>query len=849
MDFLGDLRFLGGLGLGLALSVLAVVLRQQLEVALSALASRIPLAVLRTIRDHQWERKYRSVLYEEHRHLRYVGVKFSPTISRPKLEDVYVSLQVHGFETPRHDSAGTGLALAQVLSFEAAFERFRQMVILGGPGAGKTTLFEHLVCVCCKPRDRRSKEAMAKLLPVFVPLRRCSLGVRSLVDELVDPATRILPPDLLRTYPTGFFERYLDRGKCLLMFDGLDEVASDDAHVAAARMVDTTAAIFGRCRVLVSSRVAGWRNLLSSQFERFLIRDLSPDDIEGLVRQWYSAVVVEQVRSKYVGQPSSEWQSAATSIAAGQAEQFIQVLRKTPRLSQIATSPLILSLMCLVFFTRQDLPRQRVRLYEECVDILLNEWDRKDKQLSFGHVAPSYRRELLEVIALYLFDNAASELSRQDLERVIDTYRTKNAIRADREEIVRVLEERSGLIAEKAIGLYSFTHLTFQEFFVAVGLNRREDGLDRLMSTVTPADGEETIGLFAGLAERADSLVERLLDVATSTHNVSYLIAAARAAADARDLSLQWRSRLLALLNTAFDTAVDPALTRIQGALADLGVNRIVVRRFEEFVIQAEIGRGGMATVYNAFDSKRQRQVALKVYVGTHTSTLERVQAHFDSLRALSHVALVDLYELGVSNGQVFAAMELLQGTTLSKVIDKMKNGDQFLDIPKFGSREYRRWVASVMTDVCGAVSYLHRHRLVHHDLKPSNLMYVGNSHCKVMDVGVDHLLVDFSRTISGPLHTLDYASPEVLTGNAGGGAADIYSLGVIFGELVTLNKPNFLERTKWSWSDQLGRVPEDDAVARVVARATDLSPAKRYQTADAFLEEISGLFAFVDEP
>jgi predicted NACHT family NTPase len=158
----------------------------------------------------------------------------------------------------------------------------------------------------------------------------------------------LLPPDLLRNYPAGFFENYLNKGRCVLLFDGLDEVLNEDEHVAAARMVETTAAVFPKCRVLVNSRLAGWRNLLGSQFAQFVIRDLSKREISGLVRQWYLAVIGEQLRSASIENKGKDHLNAARRIALEQSEKMLAVLNASPRLMQIASTPLILSLLDLL---------------------------------------------------------------------------------------------------------------------------------------------------------------------------------------------------------------------------------------------------------------------------------------------------------------------------------------------------------------------------------------------------------------------------------------------------------------------------------------------------------------------
>jgi predicted NACHT family NTPase len=400
MSGLTDLKFLLGLASGFLLFSLLAAFKKQIERAFDSLLSKVPLTVGKFFRYRKWSKKYQKIIYEEHRHLRYVGIKHSVTLNRPKLEDVYVNLELQAASTNEKISRASPLNLNETLSLDLAVNRSRHLVVLGNPGAGKTTLFEYMVCVCCSTQES-SDRGIAGLLPIYVPLRRCSSLSRTFLDQLTDPATRLLPPDLLKTYPSGFFESYLNKGKCLLLFDGLDEVLNEDEHVAAARMVETTAAIFPKCRLVVNSRLAGWRNLLGSQFTRFVIRDLSQREIAGLVNQWYLAVINEQVQGAATISKDSNRESSARRIAYGHAEKMLAVLKANPRLMQIAETPLILSLMCLVFYMRQDLPRKRAKLYEECIEILLEDWDRKEKQMKIsGMPTLEQKVNLLERIAV-----------------------------------------------------------------------------------------------------------------------------------------------------------------------------------------------------------------------------------------------------------------------------------------------------------------------------------------------------------------------------------------------------------------------------------------------------------------
>ena len=750
--------------------------------------------------------------------------------------------------------SGSGLNLLETLNLDVALDKFTHLAILGDPGAGKTTLFEHILCVCCDATRKGANREVVGLLPIYVPLRRCASQSRTLLDQLIDPSTRLLAPDLLKTYPTGFFESYLNRGKCILLFDGLDEVLNEDEHVAAARMVETTAAIFPKCRVLVNSRLAGWRNLLGSRFARFVIRELSQREITGLINQWYLAVISEQLRVASISNKNKNGLSDARRIAYEQSEKMLAVLKAHPRLMQIASTPLILSLMCLVFYTRQDLPRKRVRLYEECITILLEEWDRREKQMQFSNM-PSLEQKvtLLERIARRLFENNVSELSREEMERVLEAFLSEVELNLSASQLIRFIEERSGIISEKALGVYGFTHLTFQEFFAANGLKHTEDGLIKLVERFKQTEIEEVVLLYAGIAERGDLLIRMLLEEFETTGSLRFLLAAGKAVPETRDLALEIKANTIKALTSVFDhTEEITTLTMLQSILDDLGVHKEIIRRFGEFDISSEIGRGGMSTVYLAKERATGKAIALKIYNSGTARQLDRAQGVMSTLRNLDHPNLVQIHHLGRVNDQLFVAMEILAGQSLDFLVDKLVTGESEEDIPSYASVEYYRWVRHIFRELCAAVSYLHQNNIIHGDIKPANIV-LAEGKVKLLDFGLDAVIARSrdetitARTRSDFLPgSAGYLSPERLMGHSGlSYSIDIYSLGKVLQVLWTLKLPTWEENIKSisNASHKKGAklevkrlrstIDASYEILSIVEKATAYKPEERYKSVD----------------
>jgi predicted NACHT family NTPase len=148
MTGFNDLKFLLGLAFGVLLSAIVIAFKKQLERALDSLLSKVPLTISKFIRYRRWEKKYRKVIYEEHRHLKFVGVKHSIVLNRPKLEDVFVNLEMQAAAIGVPSPNRSELTLHETLNLNVALKKFTHLAILGNPGAGKTTLFEYILRWC-----------------------------------------------------------------------------------------------------------------------------------------------------------------------------------------------------------------------------------------------------------------------------------------------------------------------------------------------------------------------------------------------------------------------------------------------------------------------------------------------------------------------------------------------------------------------------------------------------------------------------------------------------------------------------------------------------------------------------
>lgn len=264
-----------------------------------------------------------------------------------------------------------------------------------------------------------------------------------------------------------------------------------------------------------------------------------------------------------------------------------------------------------------------------------------------------------------------------------------------------------------------------------------------------------------------------------------------------------------------------------------------------------EIGRGGMAIVFETIQQSTGRRVALKLVPGFGISR-ER-QARFlrrevQTLSLLRHDGIATLFDAGQTTDKCqYFAMELVAGSPLSQ---------RFAAGPPNDAAELRRRLELVL-DVCNAVAYAHRRGVIHCDLKPSNVLVDERGRAKVLDFGLARLLdIDPTSTLSlsGPalMGTLAYMSPEQAAGRATDVdvRSDVYAIGVMMYELLTGERPYELSGVRFPRAIQtICEVqPESPShrsallggdVETIVMTAMAKEPARRYQSVAALATDL----------
>ncbi|MEU3495330.1 NACHT domain-containing protein, partial [Kitasatospora cineracea] len=395
-----------------------------------------------------------------------------------------------------------------------AGEEGRRLVVLGDPGAGKSTLAKYMALALAGALEELPADlaGLDGLVPVVVELREYAQEQwrdRTIEDflEHVDRQDR-----MCLTRPV--LEGVLARGRVVVFFDGLDEVFDPAVRAQTARRITAFASDHPGVRVVVTSREYGYRagEFTTAGFAQVMLQDLERGQIEQFIRRWYTAAHSEN-----------------PSLASQLTQRLLGAVRGVRAVAELAGNPLLLTVLASMGLGK-TIPRERREVYAHAVEVLIEQWDRDAKFLDphssvTGEAAQALewlnvdrRLKVLQRIARRMQEGAgrpAGTFIRHDeLTAIISAYLTEQNISRTAADIaaghvVERLRTRNFLLAHYGGGIYGFVHRTFLEYLAATEL------LDRSYEEEWTRDE-----MVQALAEHADDPAwhEVLLLIAGNLH-------------------------------------------------------------------------------------------------------------------------------------------------------------------------------------------------------------------------------------------------------------------------------------------------------------------------------------------
>ncbi|ELS32192.1 MULTISPECIES: NACHT C-terminal helical domain 2-containing protein [Pseudanabaena] len=386
------------------------------------------------------------------------------------------------------DRIEMGIINEDRVSSMEALNRYGKLMLLGKPGAGKTTLLKYTALKCSQGN------IFSELVPIFVTLRQYA-GAESqprLIEYIIQDFQSSNISDSITV------KHLLQQGRAILFLDGLDEVREDDLHRVLEDLRSFSEQYYTN-RFVITSRL-GAQEYVFEKFTEVEVANFQPLQISQFAQRWFHG------NSRHI-------------------ELFLRKVEENRPIQELATNPLLLTLLCLVFDEFGDFPTNRSELYREGLDVLLKKWDAKrniERHQIYKNLSMQRKEDLLAQVACTTFNQGDYFFRQVDLERYITDYirnlpkahTNEDALQLDSEAIIKAIESQHGLFVERAKGIYSFSHLTFQEYLAARELvyNGSPETLTLLASKITDHRWQDVLRLAVSMMRSADELLQLMKD-------------------------------------------------------------------------------------------------------------------------------------------------------------------------------------------------------------------------------------------------------------------------------------------------------------------------------------------------
>jgi predicted NACHT family NTPase len=354
--------------------------------------------------------------------------------SRQEFAEMLAACQGEDF-----DRFGIGKVQGKRLPGLEAVDKYSKLMILGKPGAGKTTFMKRLAMLCSRG------DFQGQRVPIFVTLKEFAEaegkpGILEYIDWQWSSCGI-----------TESAKTLLSKGHALVLLDGLDEVRDVD-HDRVLTVIKDFAHQYRECSIVITCRIAA-REYTFENFTEVEVADFNEEQIAEFIGKWFKT--------------KGDLQKAGLMISKLQDRQPVQ---------ELATNPLLLTLLCLIFGEGSGFPSNRSELYKEGLDVLLKKWDGKrniERDQVYKKLSLKRKEDLLSRLAFDTFDRGEYFFKKSTAESYIADYiqnipgASDDDLQLDSEAVLKSIMAQHGLLVERASGIFSFSHLTFHEYFAA----------------------------------------------------------------------------------------------------------------------------------------------------------------------------------------------------------------------------------------------------------------------------------------------------------------------------------------------------------------------------------------------
>jgi len=359
------------------------------------------------------------------------------------------------------------------------------LMVLGGPGSGKSTFLRKIGLESLKGQEGAFNH---NCIPVFIELKRFTSYDINIENFIAGEFKSCEFPE-----PEQFTHQALERGKLLILLDGLDEVPTKNStnvinHIQ--HFVDT----YNKNRFIASCRTAAYRSSFN-HFSNVAMADFDDQQILQFIDNWFQSAADKQAQT---------------------ADRCWELLQKPENSAakELAQTPLLLTFLCLVYDRSQNFPNNRSFLYRRALQILLEEWASEKRiyqQEIYQGLSNEIEQILLSEIAYKNFNSDRLFFSQRDVVQQIEAFSASNLNapqNLDGEAVLNAIVVQQGILVERAENVFSFSHLTLQEYLTAKYIDDHYLVEQLVTEHLTDERWKEVFLLVAGLMDGgADNLL------------------------------------------------------------------------------------------------------------------------------------------------------------------------------------------------------------------------------------------------------------------------------------------------------------------------------------------------------
>ncbi|MEA5558566.1 GUN4 domain-containing protein [Nodularia spumigena] len=441
---------------------------------------------------------------------------------------------------------------------------FKRLAILGAPGCGKSTLLRHITLMYATRKQRRLHPQAPKLIPVLLQLRDIYQEIIQNSEiplaEVIENAVKKLQPSEPLQPRSGWFAKQLRQNKCLVMLDGLDEIADDSQRQDVSAWVDRQIKTeYPNTCFILTSRPEGYRKApLTANVYQLEVQPFTREQRDKFIQDWS----LHRVKLEY----NNKIDLGIRDRAKKQANNLIEQIEVSSSLKLMARNPLLLNMIAITHETHGNLSNKRVDLYKEICRVLL-EGRQRAKGLS-TLLSAEQKQVVLKSLALELMQQNTQAFTLDESSSRDQTYKQAKSLikeKLDRfpqqaitpEDFIKKddLGVRELMSEKQQEGIYEFAHKTFQEYLAAVEItDLQPEQQDNLLIAAFNDETKlawwrETIRFYAAQTD-ASQLIKNALNYA----NISVLTLAYQCSKEAQQILPDVKQQLTAKLEIGLES-------------------------------------------------------------------------------------------------------------------------------------------------------------------------------------------------------------------------------------------------------------------------------------------------------